>query len=768
MVAARSFLIDATFLLEDAEAAFLGAAAIVDSHGRNNSIVYGAIRDMLRLRRTLGIVSGVIIVGAEAATVSTTPNIENFVNCLRALGTYVLHEPGASVGTLCRSILKDRKEWWIVTRDKALMQLVGTGCGIIMTAEGVAPEPVTVERLAADFGIRPDQVPSFLSLTLTEVSSGASLSRKQAVRLLEVHGTLHGIFGTSDVITAPPKIKKHLIANKVALLGRSAELTIKDGDLRAVPTRELVRHDDDSKRKLNEYGFPSLSRLLARPAQVDLVPEVNDREPAYVAVVDREGLRELTKAISSADVCAIDTESSGKDPRKASLFGVAFSVREGHASYVPIIQADLREISTDSVLKELRRLLAKPVKIVGHNLKYDYVLLRRYGIQIAVPYFDTMLAAHECFGDWDFFNLGSVAKRLLGKEIKRYRDLVEDGQTLLDVPFKDLVEHGCADADMALRLHGHLLKTLIQKGIEDQFTTNVMPLMRLLGDRECSGLRVNSRAIARRRDVLAKEIATAQAAIFAKVGKQFDLDSLRDIETALKGIDGIRERISRQSLRQNQLEQLAQSSDVVRQIVQWQRIQKQMKQLETICKGEKQGKVFPLFSQVKSPHGSIWSSDPKLFDPRGGVPASAVLDRHLRQLIPDENRSLDILQSLTADRVLKRDRRLRQGKFIIGDESVLAGLNHAEVVISIAIGLPNASLCKRLLIDPRRAAILRELIVGKYPKLFEWLDDFRKKVLSERFASLGTRRRYWDGLGSSDIERRNKALQSAVRWLIEM
>ena len=173
MVAARSFLIDATFLLEDAEKTFLGSAAIVDSHGRNNSVVYGAVRDMLRLRGTLGIVTGVVIVGAEATKVSTMSNIENLRDCLRALGTYVVHEPNARVGTLCRSILKDRKGRWIVTRDKALMQLVGPRCGVIVTAEGANPETVTVQKLAADFGIRPDQAPSLLALT--EGGSGAAL-----------------------------------------------------------------------------------------------------------------------------------------------------------------------------------------------------------------------------------------------------------------------------------------------------------------------------------------------------------------------------------------------------------------------------------------------------------------------------------------------------------------------------------------------------------------------------------------------------------------
>src|SRR5215471_12090929 len=208
MVADRSFLIDATFLLEDAEKAFLGVTAIVDSHGKNSSIVYGAVRDMLRLRRTLGIASGVIVVGVEATTISTSPNIDDFVHCVRELGAYALHEPNAHVGTLCRSIIKDPKGWWIVTRDKALMQLVSTGCGVILTAEGVPPEVVTLERLAADYGIRPDQVPNFLALA--EGGSEASIPRKQAVRLLELHGTLHSVFANPAAIAAPPKIKVRL------------------------------------------------------------------------------------------------------------------------------------------------------------------------------------------------------------------------------------------------------------------------------------------------------------------------------------------------------------------------------------------------------------------------------------------------------------------------------------------------------------------------------------------------------------------------------
>ena len=765
MVASRPFLIDATFLLDDAEKAFLGAAAIIDSQGRNNSVIYGAVRDILRLRGTLGIVRGVVVVGVEATKVSTIPNTESFRDCLRALGTHVVYGPNVRVGTLCRSILDDRRNWWIVTRDKSLMQLAGRRrCGVILTSAGTAPEVVTEEKLATGFGIRPDQVPSFLALT--EGGSRALLARKQAVRLLEVHGTLAAIYEKTVAVAASPKIRRHLIENKPTLLERIADLTVQHSQPTTVPNCELVRGGDDSKRTLKAYGFPSLGRLLVSPGRVDLVTKANDQGLEYVAVVDRAGLRDFKKAISSAEFLAVDTESSDKDPRKASLFGVAFSVRENQAFYLPTTQADLHGISTESVLGELRELLAKDVKVLGHNLKYDYVLLKRYDIQIAVPYFDTMLAAHECFGDWDFFNLGALAKRLLRKEVKRYRDLVEKGQTLLDVPFKDLVEHGCADADMALRLHGHLRDNLKKKGVEGQFVKDVMPLMRLLADKECAGVRVDVRMIVQKMDALAKAAATARAAIMASVGKQFNLDSLKDIDVVLRGVDVIREQIGRQPLRQNQLEQLAQGNELAREIVKYQRLQKWQKQIDSLRRAERGGRVFPLFSQVKAPSGSISSSDPKLFDLSGGMPDSIVLDKEFQLYLPDENRALEILKVLSGDPGLERDKRSKN--LAVGDEPALAGIDLTNALLSIAIGVPNAALCRRFLISPRRAAVLRETMFRRFPKLFAWLSDYRRKVVSDGFASFGDRRKYWEGLGSSDMAKRSKAVQSAVRWVIGM
>lgn len=767
MVVERAFVIDATFLLDDAEKSFFGSAPLVDGCGRNTSVVYGAVRAMLRLRRALGIDRGIVIVGADAGAVSSSQNVDMLRDCLVSIGANVLHQPTVRVGALCRSILLDRKATWIVTRNKSLLQLVSISCGVIMVPEGADPEVITDDVLASRYRIRPEQVPSFLALTGTGCAE--AFPAKQAVRMLEVCGTLNAALESTDADALSPRTRRYLAENKAMLLARLQELTLIDhvGELRAVFMGSIARNDEESRRSCMAYGFPSLERLLESPPKVELVGPGRVSNCAYVAVVDRAGLRELEKVVASAVVCAVDTESTDKDPRKANLLGVAFAISEEQAFYVPVTETDLCDVSTTSVIKVLRRILGGDIKVVGHNLQYDYVLLRRYGIRIQ-PHFDTMLAAHECFGDWDFFNLGAIAKKLIGMDVKRYRDIVDSGQTLQDIPFKDLVEHGCADADATLKLYRRLHTMLKEKSIDNQFANEVMPLMRLLGDKELDGVRLNVSSISRTMDALASEIEHAKNSIFTKAGKQFDIDSMKDIATVFRAIEGIRERIGLQPLRQGQLEQLAQGNELARAVVRCRRLQKRMRQLETICKSEKNGKVFPLFSQMKAGHGSISSADPSLFEIEGSLQPEDVLDEDIRQRIPDSNRALDILQQLTGDQALEMDRQGSKNEFIGGEQLSLVGLCHADVLVLLAIGASNAALCKRFLIDARRASNLREGVGDRYPRLFKWIEEFQRNTVSSGFASTGGRRRYWEGLGSSDIDKRNRAQRSAVRWLIGM
>jgi DNA polymerase-1 len=529
--------------------------------------------------------------------------------------------------------------------------------------------------------------------------------------------------------------------------------------------KEVVADTEETRRVLREYGFPSLVRLVRTPEPVRVEAPSAKRGPKYVAVRNEVGLRQLQDAISNCNVCAIDTEASDKDPRRATLFGVAFAVEEGRAFYVPVTASDLQGLAPQDVLGVLRKLLGSELKAVGHNLKYDYVLLRRHGIDIKNTFFDTMLAAYDCYGDLNFFNLGALSRRFLGKDIKRYRDIVDDGKTLLDVPFNNLVEHGCSDADTTLRLYGYLKKALAERAIGDAFRTDTMTMMRLLGDTEVDGLRIDLHTVTRQQAALEREAIAIRKAIDAQDGKAVDLESMPGIGKFVMSLGGMREQIGRRSVTLAQLEQLGQSHDVIRNVVRYVRLRKRVKQLDAICEAATNGRVFPLFSQVRLRHGGISSIEPRLFDHDGEFASDFIGDAAIRRQLPHRKQALERLQTLTGDDALKADRKTGGAAFVPGIECGIP-VDHSDLLLLVAIDLSSAALCRRLLLEPRTIVSLRATLRSRYGALFGWLDRYRRQAHADGFASWEGKRKYLEGLRSADLDRRSKAARSVVRWLL--
>ena len=250
-------------------------------------------------------------------------------------------------------------------------------------------------------------------------------------------------------------------------------------------------------------------------------------------------------------------------------------------------------------------------KFVGHNIKFDYLILRKHGMRLRNIYFDTMLAAGECFGDWEFFNLGEVARRLLGTKIKRYSDIIEKEQTFLDVPFKDLVEHACTDADMSLRLFHRLSVELRNRQLEDRFLSDRMRMLATLAEMECEGVRIDVKKIEMSINRLLEDADALKKLIFQEAGCEFDLDSREATSDALRKVEALREWITSRSLTQSGMEQLAWRHRLVELIVKHRRVRKRLRELDAIRNGARRGKVFPLFSQLRVPHMKCNLVEPK-------------------------------------------------------------------------------------------------------------------------------------------------------------
>lgn len=452
---------------------------------------------------------------------------------------------------------------------------------------GSGLEVVTRESLKTTLGIRPAQVPSFLALA--ESGTETLFTKRQAMRLLEVHDDLGKLLQDISAVSSR-EVRRKLLANEKLLLSRLCDMRLEEAvyqpTARAGSDLAFILDDENSAGVLREYGFWSLERLLPRPMMTNVAASSRAKPDAllYRAIRTEAGMRELEALVSKSEVCALDTEASDRDPRSASLFGVAFSVKAGEAFYVPVTDADLEGTSVELIKARLRKLFAGRTRFVGHNVKFDCVLLRRHGIAIKNVFFDTMLAAYECFGDWEFFNLGALAKKLLAKNIKRYRDIVDEGETLLDVPFNELLEHACTDADMTLRLYHQLEKELEKRKLLEQFSDQTMALLRVLADKECDGVRLNIRVIHRRREVLAEEVEVLRRAVIAQAGKEFDLDSPTETASALCEINAFGARPG-QRVTLTQLEQLAGTHCLPRLIVKYRRVQKLVPELCTAAGG---------------------------------------------------------------------------------------------------------------------------------------------------------------------------------------
>ncbi len=408
------FLIDGAGFFEKSQKSFLGAPLLVVD-GEDHTFLFGVIRDLLRLRCKLGINRGVFVVGEEAHQITTDTNIEKTIAFLQQLRIAVVHDFHARVLDLCVALASLASH--VVTHDRSLLQLANDDCRVILL-DNEDIEVFTSETVISRFGVTRDCVPDFLALT-----SGPAhtvLTKREALVVLQQPGDLVGKIADPSVLPSR-QIRSKVKANGDVILRRLKQFSPKGRCPRLPVNREQLEVDidnDDNRRLLAAHAFHSLGRLLARPATVRLVPQaIQPSSHNYHVIMTEVDLERVAAELSMSGCCAVDTESSGKDPHSAELFGVSLSCKAGEAFYFPALEQDLKGVDRGKIMSVLKKLLEGPVKVFGHNLKYDYVLLRRNGINIANIDFDTMLAAYDCFGDSDFLNLQYLAKRLMGPAV---------------------------------------------------------------------------------------------------------------------------------------------------------------------------------------------------------------------------------------------------------------------------------------------------------------------------------------------------------------
>ncbi|MEO1300805.1 MAG: DNA polymerase I [Bacteroidota bacterium] len=484
------------------------------------------------------------------------------------------YEADDILGTLACRAAEAGCTVYLMTPDKDFAQLVSTSVYLYKPAfmgQGVAI--LGEQEVLAQWGItRVEQVQDILGLRgdpVDNIPGIPSVGPKTAQRLIQQFGSLENVLAHAGQLTGKLReqvtqyAQQAILSKELATIHKDVPLAFDwvqnpycgpDRDQLSALFQEL-EFRSLARRVLGEVHPASATALDSKPTTpqsttrqppVALTPDPRPVEttPPLATIyttahqyhlIDTPELRQdLICYLQLQDTLCLDTETTGLDPHQAALIGIAWSYYPGEAYYVPVPADDAQ---ARAIVQAFKGVLENPqICKVGHNLKYDSCVLYRYGIELAPPFFDTMLAHYLVAPDKPH-NLSAVAEEYLHYQPLPIEALIgRKGATqssMRDVPAATIKEYAAEDADITLQLKGKLEDAIRQAHLQRLFYEIELPLVRVLTAMECQGVQIDTRLLQEIAAGWEKELHTLVQAIHTQAGRSFNIDSPKQLGTLL-------------------------------------------------------------------------------------------------------------------------------------------------------------------------------------------------------------------------------------------
>ena len=449
----------------------------------------------------------------------------------------------------------------IITGDRDLLQLVNQR--VIVYLAGDDQNFITSEDVLGKLHVRPDQVVDYKALVgdkSDNIPGVAGVGEKTTENLLAKYGTLDAIYAHLDEIE--PRWRTKLEAGKdsaymsykLAAIRTDLPVTL---DLEQARTeayepakveaifRELeFRTLVDKLKKMNGESAPAgtqqMSLFAEQPKPVSETRAAYHTESKLKTIIidSAAGLKSLAKVLGSASIISFDTETTSTDEMTARLVGISLAVVPGEAYYIPVGHKAGEQLSIEQVISVLRKPMTDAsIPKIGHHLKYDFIMLVRYGVRVTPLAFDTMLA--EWMLDPSSHNLGlkNMAEVRLGESMTHIEDLIGTGKnqrTMDQVAIAEAAPYAAADAETTLRLKP-LLETELKRlpKLWELFLNLEMPLIGVLADMEMAGVALDKSFFATFSVELTGRMAALEKQIYEAVGRTFNINSTQQLSSVL-------------------------------------------------------------------------------------------------------------------------------------------------------------------------------------------------------------------------------------------
>jgi DNA polymerase-1 len=728
--------------------------------------------------------------------------IQPILDAVEGMGLPLLRIEGVEaddvIGTLCRQGTEAGMDVLVSTSDKDMAQLVSDGVTLVNTMTDTVLDR---EGVRAKFGVTPEQMIDYLALvgdSSDNIPGVPKVGPKTAARWLTEYETVDNLIEHADEIKG--KVGESLREN-IEQLRLSRELATIRQDIELDRSPEgLQRGEPDQEALAELYSRLELRSLLRQlgdtagsddPAEGDDPPERGD----YETILSRKDFDKWLRKLDSAKLVAVDTETTSLEYMQAELVGISLSVKAGRAAYIPVAHdypGAPDQLDRDAVLAALKPFLEDPErKKVGHHLKYDAHIFRRYDIELRGIEHDTMLESYVLDSVATRHDMDSVARHYLGIDTIHYEDVAGKGAkqlTFNQVDLEQAAPYAAEDADVTLRLHrkiwGELSKT---KGLREVYETIERPLVPVLFAMEEAGVLLDLDMLKKQSRELTRKMRALEEQAHELAGGPFNLGSPKQLQEILfeqKGLPVIRKTPKGQpSTAEDVLQELAADFDLPRVILDFRSLSKLKstytdKLPEQVS--ERTGRIHTSYHQAVAATGRLSSSDPNLQN----IPIRTPEGRRIRKaFIAPEGRvlmaadysqiELRIMAHLSGDEGLlgafADGKDIHQATaaevFSVALDDVSANQRRSAKAINFGLmyGMSAFGLAKQLGISRGEAQEYVDLYFERYPGVRKFMDDIREQAHDKGYVeTVSGRRLYLPEINSRNGQRRGYAERSAI------
>lgn len=715
-------------------------------------------------------------------------------------------------------------ETYMLTPDKDYGQLVRDNVFIYRPRHGGGYEKMGPKEVCAKYAIdSPQRVIDLLALmgdSADNFPGCPGVGEKTAAKLIAQFGDVDNMLENTADIKGKLREKVESAVDDIRMSKFLATIRTDvpiDLDLDSM---RLGEPDEQKLREIfNELEFKTLADKILNKSknnkksvkqQLDLFAENPTDEPEssenasfetlqttpheYYPIENEADARKILDFFLTKEILSLDTETTSTNPIDAELVGLSFSVEEKKAFYVAV--PDNRE-EAQKIVNIFKPLYENPeILKIGQNLKYDLEVLHNYGVSLAGPMFDTMIA-HYLIQPELRHNMDYMAETLLHYRTIHIEELIgergRNQRNMRDLKPAEVYEYAAEDADITLRLYNVLLPKLKECGAEQLFYEIEMPLMPVLAEMELNGIRIDTESLAETSSILTSRMRQLETQIYEAAGEEFNIASPKQVGEILFGkmkiVDKPKKTKTGQYVTSEEvLQQLRHKNPIVDDILAHRGLKKLLgTYVDALPKliNRRTGHIHTSFNQAVTSTGRLSSSDPNLqnipvrgedgkeirrcFIPEEGclffsADYSQIELRVMAHLSGDENMAEAFrlghdIHAATAAKIYKED---------IADVTRDQRTKAKRANFGIIYGITVFGLAERLDISRAEAAQLIDGYFASFPKVAQYMEQSKETARAKGYAeTFFHRRRYLPDINSHNATVRNFAERNAINAPIQ-